>query len=95
MVTKLGDATSNRPIMHTCVVMPSIALVLAMLLHTALMILPASAQGPDPNDRVTFVQDGEFSKALHIPTYEWIPKNTKPERSRFGDPRSYSARQTL
>lgn len=31
----------------------------------------------DPSDRFTYVEDGEFSQKVHIPTYEWIPKNQK------------------
>lgn len=30
------------------------------------------------NERMTYVEDGELSKQLHMPTYEWIPKGQKP-----------------
>ncbi len=29
----------------------------------------------EPEENFTFVEDGEFSKQVHIPTYEWIPKD--------------------
>jgi alpha-beta hydrolase superfamily lysophospholipase len=32
----------------------------------------------DPGQRVTSVVDGDFSKRLHLPLYEWYPKNKAP-----------------
>ena len=55
----------------------AIALLLLLALQSALST-PAFAQDGDPNSRVTYVEDGQFSKILKIPTYEWIPKDKTP-----------------
>lgn len=39
---------------------------------------PVGATESNANDKIVYVEDGEFSKALHIPTYEWLPKNEPP-----------------
>ncbi len=32
-----------------------------------------------PLQSFNFVEDGDFSKQLHLPTYEWIPKDNNPK----------------
>lgn len=57
------------------------ASVLSMYAMAAFLIglcqtcLPVLGDEADPNDSITYVEDGEFSKELHVPTYEWIPKS--------------------
>lgn len=34
--------------------------------------------GSNPLDRIKIVEDGPLSKELHIPLYEWYPKNAEP-----------------
>lgn len=41
--------------------------------------LRALAEESHAADRITIVQDGPLSKQLHIPLYEWSPKNTEPD----------------
>jgi alpha-beta hydrolase superfamily lysophospholipase len=38
----------------------------------------AESEELNPNDKITYVEDGELSKAIHLPTYEWIPKDSQP-----------------
>lgn len=39
----------------------------------------AVAQESNAADQITVVQDGALSKQLHIPLYEWYPKNSEPD----------------
>src|ERR1700733_4366499 len=52
-----------------------LALVLTLLLFTSGI---AWADDHQP-DRYTFVQDGEISKKVHLPTYEWLTKKIPPD----------------
>ncbi len=38
----------------------------------------AQAAEADPNDKIVYVEDGQPSKELHLPTYEWYPKGRQP-----------------
>lgn len=49
-------------------------LITILLTGFGQLCLPVWSEETDPNDSFTYVVDGEFSKQLHIPTYEWIPK---------------------
>jgi acylglycerol lipase len=52
-----------------------LVLVLALLVFTF-----GIAQADDEHsDRYTFVQDGEISKKVHLPTYEWYTKKNPPD----------------
>lgn len=36
-----------------------------------------SQYDPDPNKRISYIEDGKYSKELNIPTYEWSPVGFK------------------
>ncbi|MBK9142338.1 MAG: alpha/beta fold hydrolase [Candidatus Melainabacteria bacterium] len=46
---------------------------------TEVLVEAQESAGPvsDPNLRFEYVEDGKYSKILHVPTYEWIPKGFK------------------
>jgi alpha-beta hydrolase superfamily lysophospholipase len=52
----------------------TVLIVAILLLGFSQSYLPVWGDEADPNDSITYVEDGEFSRELHIPTYEWIPK---------------------
>jgi acylglycerol lipase len=82
-MNRMPDRTNSHQLTLHKNARRAIFMFLILLLQTASAFAvglnyPAVAQDGDPNDRVSYVEDGEFSKILKIPTYEWIPKNTKP-----------------
>jgi acylglycerol lipase len=52
-----------------------LTLVLALFLFTSGIVWADN----DHRDRYTFVQDGEISKQVHLPTYEWLTKKVPPD----------------
>lgn len=54
---------------------PLLYLMASLLIGISQTCLPVWSEETDPNNSITYIQDGEFSKELHIPTYEWIPKD--------------------
>jgi alpha-beta hydrolase superfamily lysophospholipase len=56
-----------------------VVFALTFLPLSALALTDSSASGgPNPNDRITYVEDGDLFKAIGLPTYEWIPKESQP-----------------
>ena len=46
-------------------------------------------------EQFTYVEDGEFSRQIHIPTYEWIPKDPQLKGIIFACHRPHFARQNF
>lgn len=53
------------------------AILIALLLSVIASSL-CSAEETDPSSRIVYVEDGEFSKKLHLPLSEWYPKGRDP-----------------
>src|SRR4051794_16863116 len=39
---------------------------------------------PELATKYTYIEDGEYTKALNLPTYEWLPTDGKPKAIIFG-----------
>ncbi len=55
-----------------------LSVVACLFVGSAWTASSASNDEPDPNDRIVYVEDGQPSKELRLPTYEWFPKDTQP-----------------
>jgi alpha-beta hydrolase superfamily lysophospholipase len=58
-----------------CTLMLAVCAITVVFVECSQSCLPVRGEEADPNDAIAYVQDGEFSQALHLPTYEWIPKD--------------------
>lgn len=54
-----------------------IVLLWVLLIPLHMSSISAVAQESNAADRITVVKDGPLSKQLHIPLYEWYPKNSE------------------
>lgn len=56
-----------------------LSIFLTILLITFASFSAQSEPADKLSDRFTFVQDGELSKAVHLPIYEWYTKKLPPD----------------